>query len=94
MNASTETDPSLETDENWVQVGHYPTLEQAYDHGLVILAMGEACRVEPAESSGTFELHAEYLPAVKISEELDAYGREIAEKTRHSPGARRRRAWG
>ena len=78
MNAPTETDPNPVTDENWVQVGHYPTLEQAYDHGLVILAMGEACRVEPAESPGAFELHAECLPAVKISEELDAYGREIA----------------
>ncbi len=78
MNTPTETDPSPETDENWVQVGHYPTLEQAYDHGLVILAMGEACRVEPAESSGAFELHAESLPADRIFTELDAYGQEIA----------------
>ena len=78
MNAPTETDPSPEIDENWVQVGHYPTLEQAYDHGLVILAMGEACRVEPAENSGAFELHAESRPADRISNELDAYSREIA----------------
>lgn len=78
MNAPTETDQSPETDENWVQVGHYPTLEQAYDHGLVILAMGEACRVEPAAGFGEFELHAESLPADRISSELDAYGREIA----------------
>ncbi len=79
MNAPTETDPSPETDENWVQVGHYPTLEQAYDHGLVILAMGEACRVEPAERPGEFELHAESPPADRISKELDAYVREIAQ---------------
>ena len=78
MNAPTETDPSPETDENWVQVGHYPTLQQAYDYGLVILALGEACRVEPAADAGEFELHAEARPAARISEELDAYSREMA----------------
>ncbi len=82
--------------EEWVQVGHYPTLEQAYDHGLVILAMGEACRVEAAAVPGEFDLQAELVPAAKISEELHAYGKEMAwpvkqpaaahEWARHSPG--------
>lgn len=66
------------TTEEWVQVGHYPSLEQAYDHGLVILAMGESCRVEAAETPGEYDLQAEVIPAPKISEELDAYGKEIS----------------
>ncbi|MES2439283.1 MAG: rhomboid family intramembrane serine protease [Verrucomicrobiota bacterium] len=69
----------IEEPEEWVRVGHYPTLQQAYDHGLVILAMGEACRVTEAETSGEYELQAEAHPAPKISEELDAYGREMAQ---------------
>ncbi len=74
MNERDETEPP----EEWVHVGHYSTLEQAYDHGLVVLAMGEACRVEPAETPGEFDLQAEVRPAPKISEELDAYGKENA----------------
>jgi rhomboid protease GluP len=75
-----------ETDTPWVQVGRYPSLTQAYDHGLVILAMGEACRVEPADTPGEFNLQAELQPAGKISQELDAYGREaqLAVKPRTS----------
>ena len=69
-------EPSTLPWDDWVQVGHYSTLQEADDHGLVILAMGEACRV--TEEQGGFELHAESLPAARISEELAAYGREIA----------------
>ncbi len=72
-----DTDQISATDE-WVQVGHFSSLEQAYDHGLVILAMGEACRVEEAAVPGEFELQAEVMPAEKISAELDAYSQEIA----------------
>jgi rhomboid protease GluP len=73
-----DTDQDDATDE-WVKVGHFPTLHQAYDHGLVILAMGEACRVEESrELPGSFDLQAEVTPAPRISEELDAYGRELA----------------
>jgi len=80
MNEREET----ETPEGWVHVGHYSTLEQAYDHGLVVLAMGEACRVEPAATPGEFDLQAEVLPATKISEELDAYARETEASRRVS----------
>jgi rhomboid protease GluP len=59
--------------DDWVQVGRYPSLEQAYDHGLVILAMGEACRVAETPTPGEYDLQAEALPAAKISAELDAY---------------------
>jgi rhomboid protease GluP len=65
--------------EGWIEVGRFPTLEQAYEHGLVILAMGEACRVSEAAVPGQFELHAESEPALRISEELRAYGREQSE---------------
>lgn len=65
--------------EEWVQVGHYPSLQEAYDHGLVVLAMGEACRVAEAETPGEFELQAEVVPAPRVAEELDVYGRELAD---------------
>src|SRR5690606_37594075 len=65
--------------EEWVNVGHYPSLQEAYDHGLVVLAMGEACRVAQAETPGEFELQTEVLPAPRVAEELDLYGRELAD---------------
>ena len=96
MTSNANTEQLTETEEEWVQVGHYPSLEQAYDHGLVILAMGEACRVAETAVPGEFDLQAEALPAGKISDELDAYGQEMAmpverpvaagEWARHSPG--------
>ena len=96
MTSNANTEQLAETAEDWVQVGHYPNLQDAYDHGLVILAMGEACRVAEAEVPGEFDLQAEAQPAAKISEELEAYGQEVAlpdrrpavtgEWTRHSPG--------
>ncbi len=66
-----------ETADEWVRVGHFSSLEQAYDHGLVILAMGEACRVEATAAPGEFELQAELVPAARVAVELDAYGREM-----------------
>ena len=96
MTSNANVEPLPETEENWVQVGHYPTLQDAYDHGLVILAMGEACQVTAATTPGEYDLQAEALPAVKIAGELDAYGQEMAlpiepspaagEWARHSPG--------
>lgn len=83
MNEPSSNDIGEESE--WVQVGHYPSLAQAYDHGLVILAMGEACRVEPAETAGEFNLQAEPLPAGKISRELDAYQNETATIARTPP---------
>ncbi len=95
MTSNASIEPITET-EKWVRVGHYPTLEQAYDHGLVILAMGESCQVTEAATPGEFDLHAEALPAARIFNELDAYGKDAAlpvamtpaagEWTRHSPG--------
>ena len=44
--------------EELVEVGKYPTLQQAHEHGLVILAMREPSWVAEAESAGEFSLHA------------------------------------
>jgi rhomboid protease GluP len=102
MNESPQNTETIDTaepeTENWVQVGHYSTLAQAFDHSLVILAMGEACRVTEAEKSGAYDLQAEMHPAPGISGELDAYARETAmpitprptgnEWLRHSAGWR------
>lgn len=83
-------------EERWIEVGRYPTLHQAYDHGLVILAMGEACRVTEAETAGEYILESELHPVARISAELDAYSEELRsistitpvknEWARHSPG--------
>jgi rhomboid protease GluP len=85
-------------EEPWVEVGRYATLHQAYDHGLVILAMGEACRVTEAETPGEFILESEPHPVARISAELAAYSKELQntssiipvtnEWARHSPGWR------
>lgn len=72
-----EAEP-LPPEEEWVKVGHYPNLREAYDHGLVILAMGEACRVEEAGAPGEYDLQAEAHPSGRIHHELEAYGRELS----------------
>jgi membrane associated rhomboid family serine protease len=91
-----ETEDAAADREEWVQVGFYPSLAEAYDHGLVILAMGEACRVSPSETPGIFILEAEIHAVARIAGELDAYGSESGltncrepletEWPRHSPG--------
>ena len=73
----TEPDANAATQwEDLVEVGKYPTLEQAQEHGLVILAMREPCWVAPAEPPGEFSLHAEPQAAPTISQELLAYENE------------------
>lgn len=62
--------------DGWVRVGRYPSLEQAYDHVLVVLAMGEACRVAETPTPGEYDLETEVSSSAKISAELDAYGHE------------------
>ncbi|RYD41835.1 MAG: rhomboid family intramembrane serine protease [Verrucomicrobiaceae bacterium] len=74
-------------EEEWVKVGHYPNLRDAYDHGLVILAMGEACRVQEAGSPGEYDLQAAAHPAGKIHHELEAYGQESAARRPAPPMA-------
>ena len=64
-------------EEDWVDVGTYPTLDDAYDHALVALAMGESIRVEHGDGPGEFDLQAVPEAAPKISEELRDYSAEL-----------------
>ena len=66
-----------------MEVGKFPTLDQAQEHGLVILAMREPCWVAEEEPTGAFTLHAEPQSAPEISQELLAYDRE---QQQPSPG--------
>jgi rhomboid protease GluP len=59
-----------------VLVGSFPTLDQAHDHGLVILAMGQACWVSARDENGNFQLHAEIAAAPRIRAELEMYAAE------------------
>ncbi|MEO5715500.1 MAG: rhomboid family intramembrane serine protease [Luteolibacter sp.] len=63
-------------------VGQYATQGEAHDHGLVILAMGEACWVSVAEEGGKFHLHAEPAAAERVSHELEIYAGEQDDQRR------------
>ncbi|MEI8038195.1 MAG: rhomboid family intramembrane serine protease [Verrucomicrobiota bacterium] len=62
--------------EELVEVGQYPTLAEAYEYALVILAMRQACWVAEATTPGEFTLHAEADAAPAIARELLAYQNE------------------
>jgi rhomboid protease GluP len=68
--------------EDWVDVGTYRSLDDAYDHGLVILAMGESIRVAEGNEPGEFDLQAEAEAAPKVFEELEEYAEESRQKER------------
>ena len=70
---STQPTSDEKDDEEWVDLGTYPSLDDAYDHALVALAMGEAVRVERGETPGEFDLRAEPEAAPKISAEIREY---------------------
>lgn len=98
-NAATLDATPLAPVESWEAVGQFPSLAEAYDHGLVILAMGEACRVTAAEAAGTYELQAETVATPKIFPELQAYQLESQppapslEGFRHAAGIGLSLAW-
>lgn len=62
--------------ENLVEVGNYPTLTDAHEHGLVILAMRQACWVAGPDEHGHYTLHAETEAAPAIVRELLDYEAE------------------
>ncbi|MDP4847039.1 MAG: rhomboid family intramembrane serine protease [Akkermansiaceae bacterium] len=68
-----QTDPPEET---WVGVGTYPTLDAAYDHALVALAMGESIRVEHSTQPGEYDLQAVPEAVPKITSEIAQYTEE------------------
>jgi rhomboid protease GluP len=76
-NLMSETDEHISTEwESLAEVGDYPTLTQAHEHGLVILAMRQPCWVAKAEDTGGYTLHAEAEAAPAISRELIDYENE------------------
>lgn len=68
-------------DESWVTVRRFSTLDDAYDHGLVVLAMGEDCRVEQEPDDNTFILQTEDEPSLSLEKELDAFTEETIAAT-------------
>ncbi len=71
---------SSEGGEEWADVGTYRSLDEAYDHGLVVLAMGESVRVAEGNAAGEFELQTEAEAVPKVLEELEEYSVESQQK--------------
>ncbi len=71
-----QDDMPLALMDDLIVVGHYQNLQQAQDHGLVILAMGEACWVSVSENDQNYLLHAEPQSASEILHELQIYKNE------------------
>lgn len=72
-------------EEQWVDVAHFPSLDEAQENALVALAMGEAIRVDLGEVPGEFELRAEPAAAPRVSDELKEYAAEAVVKTPPPP---------
>ncbi len=62
--------------DEWIDVGTYPTLDEAQERALVALSMGESIRVEHGDEPGEFDLQVEPDAAVKVSEEIRQYEAE------------------
>jgi membrane associated rhomboid family serine protease len=67
---------TAENAENLAEVGKYQSLEEAHEHGLVILAMREPCLIAETETPGQYSLQAEPAAAPQIASELYAYESE------------------
>ncbi len=78
------------------EVGRYSSLDQAHEHGLVILAMRKSCMISDAETPGEYTLHGDSAAAAEITREILAYENEqqvpppaaslASETFRHSAG--------
>lgn len=62
--------------EELVEVGTFPSLEKAHEHGLVILAMGEACWVAKQEDQEEYSLWVEPCARERVLRELCDYDQE------------------
>jgi membrane associated rhomboid family serine protease len=86
----TREEASPDAGEELLEVGEYPSLDQAHEHGLVVLAMRQPCLVTPAERPGHFTLHADPVAAPAVARELEAYENEKDAPVRPAP---RERDW-
>ncbi|MCP5548507.1 MAG: rhomboid family intramembrane serine protease [Akkermansiaceae bacterium] len=66
-------------EEATVTVGVYPSIQQAHEHAVVVLAMGLACSVDEDAGSGRYLLRVDADDARRVMPELEAYDRESAE---------------
>jgi rhomboid protease GluP len=76
MMQESETHNPDDPGEDWIDVGSYRSLDEAHEHALVALALGEAVRVEHGVEPGEYDVQAETDAAPKISEELEQYDEE------------------
>ena len=85
MTASTnETVDPNQQDDQWVKVGQYPSIDQAFEHSLVILSQGSSCRVHrSAAPTGDYELEAPSDRETIARRELEAY--EAENQQPHTP---------
>ena len=63
---------------DFVQVGYYEGMTQAFDRALVILAMGQACQIEKAPEDDGYVLLADPGEVGRIEVELATYEHEQA----------------
>ena len=70
-----DQEPETET-ADLTEVGRYPTLDAAHEHGLVVLAMSQPCMISDTETPGQYALHAEPAAAPEIVQEIQAYENE------------------
>ena len=81
---------SPDAGEELLEVGEYPSLDQAHEHGLVVLAMRQPCLVTPSDTPGHYTLHADPEAAPEVARELEAYENEKEAPVRPEP---REREW-
>ncbi len=73
----TDLDPNPEDEwESLVEIGAYTSLERAYEHALVALAMNVPCWISGTHGNGHYSIHVEPADAEQILSELDAYESE------------------
>jgi rhomboid protease GluP len=73
---SDSPEPANDEWDDLVELGRYPRLALAQEHGLVVLAMRLPCWVAKDAATDAFTLHAEPDSAAAISRELIAYDHE------------------
>lgn len=72
--------PVPELLEDLIPVGRWPTLEQTYEHALVVLAMNRDCWVRP--EGGQFVLEVDPEDVSPVTHELALYREEQEERSR------------
>lgn len=76
MKPSSLSPADAESEQEWVAVQSFSSLEKANEHALVALAMGHGCRVIPVPEHDAFQLETEQDPPVRLWREWQAYEQE------------------